>query len=105
MGRDGGHHSHAVRTGVRLMARLIAINAVFFLLPFAGYAAWLFATRGTLVGTVNWPTRAIVWLAGAGAALMVAVLVLFTSFTGAPLGSRYVPATIVDGKLVPGHFE
>jgi hypothetical protein len=36
---------------------------------------------------------------------MVAVLVIFTSFPGAPLGAVYVPATIVDGVLVPGHFE
>ncbi len=87
------------------MARLLAINAVFFLIPFAGYAVWLIATRGTLAGSADWSTRAIVWLAAAGAGLMVIVLVLFTSFTGAPLGSRYVPATIVEGKLVPGHFE
>ncbi len=87
------------------MARLIAFNAVFFLLPFAVYALWLFGTRGTLAGSVNWPVRAIAWLAGAGAALMVAALVVFTSFTGAPPGSKYVPATMVKGKLIPGHFE
>ena len=35
-----------------MMPRLIAFNAIFFLLPFAIYAAWLVATRGT-VGTAS----------------------------------------------------
>ena len=41
MGRHGGNHPRALRTGFRLMARFIAFNAIFFLLPFAIYAAWL----------------------------------------------------------------
>jgi Family of unknown function (DUF6111) len=105
MGDYGGHHSRAVRAGLRLMARLILFNAVFFLLPFAIYAGWLVVTQGSLAGSSQWPVRIIAWLAGAGAVLMVAALVIFTSFTGAPPGSKYVPATIVDGKLIPGHFE
>jgi hypothetical protein len=87
------------------MVRLFAFNLLFFLLPFAGYAVWLVTTRRPVGGAVNWPSRVILWLTVAGAALMVAVLVVFTSFTGAPLGAVYVPATIVDGVLVPGHFE
>jgi len=87
------------------MPRLIAFNAIFFLLPFGIYAAWLVATRGT-VGTANdWPVRTIAWLAIGGAVLMVAGLVAFTHFTGAPAGSTYVPAQVIDGVLVPGHFE
>ncbi|MBN8995503.1 MAG: hypothetical protein J0H63_01380 [Rhizobiales bacterium] len=87
------------------MVRLLAVNLLFFLLPFAAYAAWLLITRRTIGGAGDWPRRMILWLAVAGAALMVAVLVVFTSFTGAPPGAVYVPATIVDGKLIPGHFE
>ena len=38
------------------MARFLAFNAVFFLLPFAGYAAWLVATcRGISVLPLSAP--------------------------------------------------
>jgi hypothetical protein len=87
------------------MARFLAFDAIFFLLPFAFYAAWLIATRGTAGGSADWPVRTIAYLAISGAAFMVAALVAFTSFSGAPPGSRYRPATIENGKLVPGHFE
>ena len=87
------------------MARFLAFDAIFFLLPFAGYAAWLVATRGSAGAAADWPVRTIGYLAIAGAALMLATLVAFTSFAGAPPGSRYKPATIENGKLVPGHFE
>jgi hypothetical protein len=87
------------------MARFLAFNAIFFLLPFAGYAAWLVATRGSTGTAADWPVRKIGYLAITGAAFMVAALVAFTSFAGAPPGSRYKPATIENGKLVPGHFE
>jgi hypothetical protein len=87
------------------MARFLAFNAVFFLLPFAGYAAWLVATRGSTGNAADWPLRTIAYLAITGAAFMVAALVAFTSFGGAPVGSRYRPAAVENGKLVPGHFE
>jgi Family of unknown function (DUF6111) len=86
------------------MARLIAFNVIFFLLPFAVYAGWLMATRGS-VGRADWPIRTIAYLAIGGAALMVGTLVIFTQFAGAPPGSKYVPAQVIDGVLVPGHFE
>jgi hypothetical protein len=87
------------------MARFIAFNAIFFLLPFAGYAAWLIATRGTAGSATDWPVRTVGYLAITGAAILVASLVAFTTFSGAPPGSRYMPAKIQNGRLVPGHFE
>ena len=105
------------------MARVIAFNAIFFLLPFGVYAAWLFATRGS-VGTANdWPVRTITWLGIGGAVLMVAAILVFIQFDtgpadecaeviaahglepGTPCRSMYVPAKVVDGEVVPGHFE
>ena len=62
MGDYGRNHSRALRTDFRLMVRLIALNAIFFLLPFAGYAAWLVATRGTTGGRRDWPARTIGYL-------------------------------------------
>lgn len=105
MGRHRGDYSGLVRAGSRLMARFVAFNAIFFLLPFAGYAAWLIATRGTVGSAADWPVRTVGYLAITGAAILVASLVVFTTFSGAPPGSRYKPATIQNGKLVPGHFE
>ena len=87
------------------MARLVAFNVIFFLLPFGVYAGWLFATRGTIGAANDWPARTIAYLALGGAALMVVGLVAFTHFTGAAPGSKYVPAQVIDGVLVPGHFE
>jgi hypothetical protein len=87
------------------MARFLAFNAIFFLLPFAGYAAWLVATRGSAGRAADWPIRTVAYLGISGAAVMVAALVVFTSFSGAPAGSHYKPAVIQNGKLVPGHFE
>src|SRR5882724_9317221 len=100
MGRYRGNYSGAVRTGPRLMARFLAFNAIFFLLPFAGYAAWLVATRGTAGKAADWPLRTVGYLAISGAAILVAALVVFTSFSGAPPGSRYKPALIdKSGRL------
>lgn len=87
------------------MARLFAYNLIFFLLPFAGYAAWLAATRGSAANAGNWPMRTIGYLAIGGAVLMLAGLVIFGSFSGAPPGGKYVPASLDNGVLIPGHFD
>ena len=87
------------------MARLVAFNAVFFLLPFGVYAAWLLATRGTVGGASDWPIRTITWLAVGGAALLIIAVVAFLQFDAAPPGGHYVPAQVIDGVLVPGLFE
>jgi len=105
MGGYRRDHSGLVRAGPRLMARFLAFDAIFFLLPFAGYAVWLVATRGSAAAAADWPVRTIGYLAISGAGLMVAMLVAFTSFSGAPPGSHYKPATFENGRLVPGHFE
>jgi Family of unknown function (DUF6111) len=87
------------------MARLIAFNVVFFLLPFGIYAAWMYATRGNVGNANDWPVRTIAWLGIGGALLMVIAVVAFLQFDGAAAHSTYVPAQIIDGVLVPAHFE
>jgi hypothetical protein len=105
------------------MPRVIAFNALFFLLPFGLYGAWLLVTRGTLGTATDWPIRTIAYLAIGGAVLMVAAILAFIHFdTGptnacadavaaaglppdTPCRSVYVPAQVVDGVLVEGHFE
>jgi hypothetical protein len=105
------------------MPRLIAFNALFFLLPFGIYGTWLLATRGSLGSASDWPVRTIAYLAIGGAVLMVVAILAFIHFdTGptnacaeavaaaglppdTPCRSVYMPASVVDGVLVEGHFE
>jgi hypothetical protein len=87
------------------MGRLIALNALFFLLPFAGYGAWLLATRGSLGTARDWPARVVVYLCIGGALIMGVGLVTLTSFSGASPDDDYRPAVLRDGKIVPGGFE
>lgn len=87
------------------MARLLAFNAFFFLLPFAVYAGWLAVTRGAVNNVADWQGRRIAYLALGGAALLFCALVVFTSFRGAPPGAVYHPATIQNGHLVPGSIR
>jgi hypothetical protein len=87
------------------MARYIAFDAIFFLLPFVLYAAWLFFTRGSMKNLDDWQVRTIAYLAIAGSALLLAAIFAFTSFTKQPTEGVYVPAHIENGVLVPGHIE
>jgi hypothetical protein len=88
------------------MTRLIAFDAIFFLMPFAVYALWLVITRGSLANIADWQARTIAWLAAGGALLMVLVLVAFVHFSGARPSDTYVPAHVDDnGNIVSGHFE
>ncbi|HZP21006.1 MAG TPA: DUF6111 family protein [Bauldia sp.] len=96
------------------MARLVAFDAVFFLLPFLIYAGWLFATRGHVGGRGEWSMRIITYLAIGGALLMVGAVLAFIQFdterldtnaSGKPISRHYVPARVENGKVVPGHFE
>jgi len=87
------------------MVRLVAFNVIFFLLPFGIYACWMLATRGTVGGASDWPIRTITWLAIGGGVLLMVALVAFTQFDGGAVGSKYVPAQVIDGLLGPAHFE
>ena len=87
------------------MVRFLAFNAIFFLLPFAGYAIWLAATRGGAANVGDWTGRTIAWLAIGGVVLMAVSLLVFINFQGNPPGGKYTPAMIENGKIVPGHIE
>lgn len=78
------------------------------LLPTALYFLYMFATRRRQLSDRTAVTRDSVpwaWLAMAGALLAAATLIVFAQFGGAPPGSVYVPARVIDGKIEPGHFE
>jgi hypothetical protein len=87
------------------MVRFVAFNAVFFLLPFLIYAVWLGATRGSIGSVNDWTVRTIGYLAVGGAVLVTIALLFFINFQGAPPGGKYTPATIENGRIVPGHID
>jgi hypothetical protein len=83
------------------MIRTGATEIVLFLLPFALYAVYLLATRANVLRVDSWPLAHLSWLLGAALLLVVGSFVYFANYSGAPVGSTYVPAHIEDGKFVP----
>lgn len=79
-----------------------AIRLCLFLLPFALLWAWL-RWRKTRTGTQRL-SKLTLALVLAFAALLGMGLAISLTESGAP-GARYIPATEVDGKIVPGRFE
>ena len=73
-----------------------------FLIPFAVYALFLFATRSGMLTQSSWPMHIIAKLLIGSLLLVVVSLMLLAQFSGAPPNSTYIPAHIENGKLVPG---
>jgi hypothetical protein len=87
------------------MARTIVTQVLLFLAPFAVYALVLYAARKDARSREHWSARVVASLAIAGCVLVIAGLVLFTQFSGAPPGGTYEPARYEDGKLIPGRIK
>lgn len=83
------------------MIRTGATEVVLFLLPFALYAVFLLATRANVLHPESWPISHLGWLLGAALLLVVGSFIYFANYSGAPVGSTYVPAHMEDGKFVP----
>jgi hypothetical protein len=85
------------------MTRAIIQEALLFLLPFAAFAIFLIVARRNPLAWSSW-SRHTSWLAIVGLGFIIASLL-----AGGLLAERhtgvYVPSRIVDGVLVPGHFE
>ncbi|MGB3744360.1 MAG: DUF6111 family protein [Xanthobacteraceae bacterium] len=84
------------------MIRPILIEIGLFLAPFVIYAAILMARRADMRQPSAWTMQRLGALLAAALILVVASLVMFAQFSGAPPGSTYVPAHMQDGKFVPG---
>ena len=87
------------------MIRPALIEILLFLAPFAAYAAFLFVTRSGVVAAESWPVRHVMSLAIVALLLVAASFIYFAHFSGAPVGSEYVPAHIDNGKFVPGQVK
>ncbi len=67
----------------------------FFLLPFLLYVAWrVLGTRAT---------AGLLWATAALAVALAATTVWYELTHSLPAGTRYVPAQIHNGVIVPGH--
>lgn len=87
------------------MGRTILIQLLLFFAPFAIYALVLYATQREAGDRENWPTKVLASLAIAGGVLVIAGLVFFAHFGGAPTTGVYEPARYEDGKLIPGRIK
>lgn len=84
------------------MIRIVIENIFFFLLPTFLYIVWIAFSEDEWPGLMMVLSRApLIRLFFAGAAVMLATLVVFSSRTYNSPDDVYVPASVVDGKLEP----
>jgi hypothetical protein len=88
------------------MLRVFLTIVLPLLVPTAIYLLWV-GIVGTMQegSTISWAAVPWIWLAGAGVALLVFVLLVVTVHFGAPQEGVYVPPRVEDGQIVPGHIE
>ncbi len=84
------------------MIRPVITEIGIFLIPFAVYALFLFATRSGVLTLSSWPTPLVLRLTLAAGVLTIVSLVMLADFSGAPPDSTYVPAHVENGRLVRG---
>ena len=87
------------------MGRTILTQFLLFFAPFAVYAVVLYATQRDARGREHWPAKVLASLAIAGCVLVIAGLLFFARFGGAPTTGVYEPARYEDGKLIPGRIK
>jgi hypothetical protein len=85
------------------MIRPVLSELLLFATPFVLYAVFLWATKAGVMDAESWPLSRIAWLTMAALLLVVCSFLYFAHFSGAPPGSRYVPAHVDEqGNFVPG---
>lgn len=97
------------------MIRIVIENVLLFLLPTLVYLAYAILTRedpapdsGGNTGSVArraFDDAPLLYLFGAGALLVVVVLVFFGSNSGSSPDRAYVPPQMKNGTIQPGHFD
>jgi hypothetical protein len=87
-----------IRTGLTEIA--------LFLTPFVLYAVFLVVTRTGVMEMKAWPVSRLVWLGVAALVLVIGSFVWFAHFSGAPVGTTYIPAHVDEhGDFVPGMWK
>jgi hypothetical protein len=86
------------------MIRIVIENIFLFMLPTVLYLAWVAFSENEWAGLPTVIREApLLRLFVAGAALMIATLVTFSSRSHNNPHDVYVPPSIEDGKIEPGH--
>jgi uncharacterized protein DUF6111 len=86
------------------MIRIVVENVFFFMLPTLVYIMWVAFKEDEWAGLPAIVSRApLVQLFVAGAALMLGTLVIFSSESHNSPHDVYVPPSVEDGKVEPGH--
>ncbi|WP_310621336.1 DUF6111 family protein [Flexibacterium corallicola] len=86
------------------MIRMLLTHALLFLIPFIGYAIWLYIGKKA-EENAHFRDGPIAWLAICGLFLVVVSFSSLAIWGKAPQGSQYRPAQIVDGELVRGGYN
>ena len=84
------------------MIRPFLIEVSLFLAPFVAYAIFVWATQAGMLDPKTWSLPVLGWLVFAAFVLMIVSFVVIAQFGGAPPYSKYVPAHMENGRLVPG---
>jgi hypothetical protein len=84
------------------MIRPVLTELVLFLLPFAAYAGFLWATRSGAFDPPAWSATRLALLLLAALTLMVGGFLMLAGHDAAPPGSTYVPAHFDNGTVRPG---
>jgi len=84
------------------MIRPLLTEIGIFLIPFAAYALFVFASRREVLHRSSWPLRVILGLSMGACLLVILSLVWLANFSGAPPGATYTPAHVENGKFIPG---
>lgn len=86
------------------MLRVGLIDILLFLLPFAVYIVYMLVMRGESVESVV-EHIPVLWLVGAGFALLTIAMVTLVSFSGSRPGETYHPAVLENGVIKPGRID
>lgn len=86
------------------MIRVLLAQIALFLMPFVGFILYRFLTEGWAGVRVTQWSRVRFWLILSGVLLALGGLVYF-ALTGSEETGVFVPAQIINGELVPGHFR
>lgn len=96
------------------MIRIVIENLLLFLLPTVAYIGWVLIARpetlernasGKVMASRLLNDAPLLWLAAAGALLLVVVLVAFGSTSGGKPGQHYSPPVYKDGRIQPGQID
>ena len=87
------------------MIRPVFTELALVLAPFAIYAVFLWATRAGMLDPEHWSIGRMAWLLIASLVLMIGSFVVLAEFGGAPPNSKYTPAHVENGVLVPGREQ